>query len=159
MLNKVQAVDWTIWPGPPEYRPHRVAPALAALLAVDSEAAATAAWMAVLAEIGNNHAGTLYPASAAAVGIILLIARAGAPWARWAALNILIDMLCFEPAQGHASFVDPTGRVCNVRLLLHGAIMSHADYFRSVAASVTAPSAERSAAQLLTRDIAALDDR
>jgi hypothetical protein len=62
--------------------------------------------------VGNDHAGTLYPAAVAATNRLLDIIehRPGAP--RRAALNVLLDWWgTFQPEPGYETFQDDHGAV------------------------------------------------
>ncbi len=99
-LDGVDAVDWAGYRGTEWYKPSEVPPALRALAAATDEATAHDAYNRVLFAIGNNHAGTLYTAAAAALPFVVAIAIQGARWPRWGALEVLIDAHAFAPDLG-----------------------------------------------------------
>jgi len=89
-------VDWPRYPGPPDYHPDDVEPSLAALLEVSDEASMWAAYNSVLYAIGNNHAGTLFPASIPALSRVATCLRSPNRWVCTAAGEILTELLAFE---------------------------------------------------------------
>ncbi len=90
-------VDWTAYPGPPEYNPKEVPVALRALGGATDQAEAQAAYQQFLFAVGNNHRGTLYACAPLTVSFLVAFVRAGSPWAKWAALECLTDAFTFGP--------------------------------------------------------------
>ena len=100
--------DWAEIPGPKYYRPSEVEPALRSLAETAVETGDVGA--GVRKAVGNDHAGTLYPAAVLATSRLLNIIehRTGAP--RRAALNILLDWWgTFQPEPGYEEFQDLSG--------------------------------------------------
>ncbi|MEV4890607.1 hypothetical protein AB0K48_14555 [Nonomuraea sp. NPDC055795] len=104
-----QAVDWAAIPGPEWYQPETVPEAFAALRG-DREQGAH-----IRSVIGNDHAGTLYPAAVAGTDILLeIIAEHPGP-PRQTALCVLLDWWgCFQPEPGFETFIDPEGETVDV---------------------------------------------
>jgi hypothetical protein len=100
--------DWAEIPGPKYYRPWEVEPAMRSLAETTMETGDVGA--SVRWAVGNDHAGTLYPAAVVATSRLLDIIeqRAGAP--RRAALQILLDWWgTFQPEPGFEEFHDLSG--------------------------------------------------
>ena len=89
MLDGVDDIAWDQFPGPEQYEPDSVVPSLHRLAAAQTFDEAEAAYTNVLFAVGNNHAGTLYPASQAALPFVLAIGLEGNGWAKWGALQTL----------------------------------------------------------------------
>jgi hypothetical protein len=100
VIEQVTEVDWSAYPGPTYYRPSDVPASLRALAAATDEATARDAYHRVLYAIGNDHAGSLYTAAVPALPFVVEIARHGARWARWGALEVLVDAHAFSPDLG-----------------------------------------------------------
>jgi hypothetical protein len=131
--------NWSLFPGPKYYRPDDVEPALAGLAAVSSEHTAREAYNTVLFAIGNNHAGTLYPAVVGAVPRILTLATKGQGWVRRAAMNILVDVLTFEIEPGFERFTMEDDVRTDTKLALRRLLRAEEQFFLSVIADVEAP--------------------
>lgn len=84
-------VDWASIPGPPSYQPGKVPEALTGVAKATSKTDAHSAYQRFMASIGNDHAGTLYPAALTAIDFILELARSDQPWVRVASLEVLRD--------------------------------------------------------------------
>jgi len=143
--GSLEAVDWARFEGPPWYRPDEVPVALRALAGAVSPEAGRAAYDAVLFAIGNNHAGRLYPAAAAAVPFVVEVATTGHGYSRYAALDILIDVLsAFEAEDGF-------GALPNGRPLMHAVAEPIVDERGRFAEALTSPDGElcRRATELL----------
>jgi hypothetical protein len=100
--------DWATIPGPKYYRPSEVEPAIRSLAETTLREGDPGA--SFRRAVGNDHAGTLYPAAVAGADRLLDIIehRAGAP--RRAALNILLDWWgTFQPEPGYETFEDGNG--------------------------------------------------
>jgi hypothetical protein len=111
VLRSVRAIDWSGYPMPPSsewYEPDSVPAAFESLVEASSEQQGRAAYNAMLFAVGNNHAGVLYPAAAAAAPLVVRVAREGNDWVRHAALQILIEFVFF--GVDREQFVDPTGK-------------------------------------------------
>jgi hypothetical protein len=136
-------IDWTQFPGPRWYDPASVPEAFEALLSVDSEVAAESAYNRMLFAVGNNHAGTLYPAAAAAVHEVLRIAEERAGWVRSAALEILFELLRFAPEPDFATFERRDGAVVDVKLEIALAAHRAAPFLLRVLESPDSPENDR----------------
>lgn len=100
--------NWDDIPGPRYYHPAEVEPAIALLTGATSKDADPGA--SFRSAVGNDHAGTLYPAAVAATIRLLDIIehRPGPP--RRAALGVLLDWWgTFRPEPGYESFQDRNG--------------------------------------------------
>jgi hypothetical protein len=93
-LDTADERDWARFPGPALYRPAEIPASLRALASATAQTS-KAAYDRFLFAIGNNHAGTLYPVAPACVPFLLGILANGTEWARWTALEVLIDALGF----------------------------------------------------------------
>ncbi|MFI6789979.1 hypothetical protein ACIBG4_21915 [Nonomuraea sp. NPDC050383] len=108
-----RAVEWAAFPGPQWYRPETVAEAFATLIYIsrgDHDPG-----HAVRSAVGNDHAGTLYPAAVIGTDVLLdIIARhPGRP--RNVALGVLLDWWgCFQPEPGFESYVGQEGETVQV---------------------------------------------
>ncbi|MFI6389314.1 hypothetical protein [Nonomuraea sp. NPDC050540] len=104
-----QAVDWAAIPGPEWYRPEAVPEAFAALRG-DREQGTH-----IRSVIGNDHAGTLYPAVVAGTDVLLgIIAEHPGP-ARQTALCVMLDWWgCFQPEPGFETFIGAEGESVDV---------------------------------------------
>jgi hypothetical protein len=100
---------WKKFPGPVEFRPEEVEASLHQLAQADSRGSAQEAYNRVLSAIGNNHRGTLYPAAVGIIPILVEIAKQGRAWARWGALEVLVDVAAFEPEIGFETVASPQG--------------------------------------------------
>ncbi|MFD9949943.1 hypothetical protein ACFWYW_20345 [Nonomuraea sp. NPDC059023] len=102
-------MDWAAIPGPEWYRPEAVPEAFTALRRDMAEGGG------IRSVIGNDHAGTLYPAAVAGTDVLLEIIaeRPGSP--RQIALCVLLDWWgCFQPEPGFETFIDPEGETVDV---------------------------------------------
>ena len=96
--NCIQSTDWEKYDGPEYYKPNEVAPALLSLLTLQESAYANDVGDRVLNALGNNHAGTYYPAILSALDIIISVEREAPDSVRKiCAKAILNDLSCFEP--------------------------------------------------------------
>lgn len=96
--NCIQNIDWEKYDGPEYYESHEVAPALFSLLLLEKSVHANDVGDKILDALGNNHAGTYYPAILSALDIIISIEKEAPDSARKiCAKAILNDLSCFEP--------------------------------------------------------------
>lgn len=116
--------QWERFPGPVWYRPAAVEPALAALRAASSCEEAIEAYHRVLFAGGNNHRGTLYPASVALAPIVAEVALSARGWPRWGAFEVLIELCSFVPEKGFETFHDQAGRTVELKRALIASIQS-----------------------------------
>lgn len=108
---------WNSFDGPAVYDPDRVAAAFALLATAGSEAEAQAAYEASLSALGNNHAGTFYPAALAAIPLLRWYQdnRATRRWPRWVAAEVLQDLgQTFVAEPGYETMQLPSGTTCDV---------------------------------------------
>lgn len=68
--NRIQEVDWRVFAGPDHYQPDAVAPALLRLLNIQKRTRFWNVYNLVIGVVGNNHAGTYYPAIIEAIHFI-----------------------------------------------------------------------------------------
>jgi hypothetical protein len=145
MLEKLESVAWERFDAPDEYVPAAVPRALRALAAAASMAEADRAYHGVLFAIGNDHAGTLWPAAVGAVPFAVEIALVGSSSARWGALQVLIDLLAFEPAPGYDTIVDEHGVSSDLREALKARISGAIDSLKLAASTAGATEEIRNA--------------
>jgi hypothetical protein len=141
-----ESVDWESFGGPEWYRPSDVPNALRALTSVLTEDDAQSAYNRVLFAVGNNHAGTIYPAALGAVPFILEIALRGSGWSKRSAIEVLIELVSFEAEPGFES-VRSDGRTESLSVLVRAAVRAHRGAFEGLAKS--GEPAQRSAQVLL----------
>ncbi len=105
--SHVNGVDWSKYEGVPDYRPQKVVDTFHRLIDLgdqpppEGQSYGSGVVHAVTSAIGNDHAGTFYPAILDAAPILVEIANHGSRWSSRAALCIL-DNLCasFWPEVG-----------------------------------------------------------
>ncbi|WP_154224791.1 hypothetical protein [Marinicella rhabdoformis] len=98
VLERIKKIDWEEYSGSPWYKPEDVSPALMKLATLSDTGEANCVGHMVLSTIGNDHAGTYYPAIQAALDIIIAIAeQADNQISKMCALGILDDLISFEP--------------------------------------------------------------
>jgi hypothetical protein len=108
-----QVVDWAAVPGPAWYRPDTVEQAFAGLLRASLRDEDYGG--GVRSAVGNDHAGTLYPAAVAATEVLLGIIAERPDGPRRAALSVLLDWWgVFHPEPGFEAFTDTDGRTVHV---------------------------------------------
>jgi hypothetical protein len=125
-MNDFESIDWASFEGPKWYRPSEVPSSLRAMMNASSEEDARHAYNRVLSAVGNNHAGTIYPAAAEAVPFILETALRGTQWPRWSALEVLIELLSFDAEPGFES-VRRGPKELSLRTVMRKAIGAHQD--------------------------------
>jgi hypothetical protein len=141
LLNALSKVEWGSLPQPDENGPDTIPKAILSLAAATDEEAATRAYHALLYAIGNNHAGTYYPAVIFVVPALGKIIGEAANWPAYAALNVLIDLYCsFEPQPGFEVFIDHGGTSQAVTPALRQSIIDLGPLIREIAAN---PETER----------------
>lgn len=91
-----EETNWREYAGPSDYDPEAVESALRSIDDVVDERSMRAAYNRVLFAVGNNHAGTLYPAALPAMARVAEHLRSEGPWVRRAAGEILVELLAFE---------------------------------------------------------------
>jgi hypothetical protein len=140
------APDWATIPGPKYYRPSDVEPAIRSLAETTLGAGDPSA--SFRSAVGNDHAGTLYPAAVAGTSRLLGIIeyRAGTP--RRAALNILLDWWgTFQPEPGYETFEDGNGTTVELLPALMNEVAASKSLIESIPDSD--PVARKSALKLL----------
>ena len=120
LLVAIDEADWERFAGPEYYDPESARRSLRELASIENEAAADTAYNDVLFGIGNSHAGSYYPAALCAVPLLVRISASGQPWPRYAALEVLTDLLIsFNAEAGYESF---DGELLDLTLTLHQAM-------------------------------------
>ena len=102
ILDKIQSTNWEEYNGPEYYNYKEVVPTLIGLTKVYTDEQNKQTYNNVLFTIGNNHAGSYYPAILKALPIIIKIAETtNNEIVRNCALNIIDDLYCcFGPESG-----------------------------------------------------------
>ncbi|GAB1270349.1 hypothetical protein NBRC116493_36030 [Aurantivibrio infirmus] len=99
--RKIREVDWSQYNGPECFSASELQEALLDLLSYDESRAVHGLDNKVLFAVGNNHAGTYYPAILEATDILINIETSGEnESSRKCAFAILNDLTCFEPELG-----------------------------------------------------------
>ncbi len=124
--------DWSTFPGPKYYEPSTVEPALRALACASSEEEATDANNRVLFAVGNNHAGTLYPAAVAAGPEIVEVTLRGSGWAQHAAFEVLVEGVVFDVEQGFDDFAATNGELVRTREAIDAELAAATSDFLSI---------------------------
>jgi hypothetical protein len=94
--ERIRSVRWEQYAGPEYYRPGEVVDALIDLVRFDESRARHGLNNKVLFAVGNNHAGTYYPAIIAAADILIEIEqKSEIPASRMCARAILGDLYYF----------------------------------------------------------------
>ncbi len=96
-IDEIEKVDWNRYSGSPWYKPEGVAPILKRLADLTKKDQAENVGYLVLSAIGNDHAGTYYPAIESALDIIIDVAeQVDNLVSRQCALGVLYDLTCFH---------------------------------------------------------------
>jgi hypothetical protein len=99
--NSVLSVDWEQYRGPQYYNPNDVPNALLALAELDTLDLATEVGDRVTKSLGNDHAGTYYPAIVSGIDLIIQLEKSVGSKARQiCARSILNNFFYFEPELG-----------------------------------------------------------
>jgi hypothetical protein len=99
--ERIRSVRWEQYAGPEYYRPGELVEALIDLANFDQSRARHGLENKVLFAVGNNHAGTYYPAILEAADIIIAIEQeSGVPESRNCAREILTDLYYFSAEVG-----------------------------------------------------------
>jgi hypothetical protein len=97
IIEKIEKVDWGRYSGSPWYKPEEVAPVLKRLADLAQKDQAENIGHMVLSTIGNDHAGTYYPAIESALDIVIAIAEQTENLvSKQCALGVLYDLTCFN---------------------------------------------------------------
>ena len=126
------AVDWASIPGPVWYRPEDVPRAFRDVIRAtwkDREAGHD-----IYSAVGNDHAGTLYPAAVLGTDVLLHIIAAGPGMPRNTALAVLLDWWGgFTPEPGWETYTDPAGQRVEIIPAIIGRVAASADVLRKIA--------------------------
>ena len=98
LRNEIESIEWSRYDGPETYDSSTVASSLISLLELEDSSQANDVGDRLICAIGNNHAGTYYPAVLEALDIIIKIEKYTSSKAcKTCALSILNDLYYFEP--------------------------------------------------------------
>jgi hypothetical protein len=117
-IDQLDQIDWRSFPQPEWNTPDAVPHALALLATVTDDKTSTDAYYAVLFAFGNNHAGTVYPVAIPAMAFLRSIAADGQGWACATVLDILIDLITFEPEPGYETVMLADGQTISLTIAL-----------------------------------------
>ncbi|MEV4399582.1 hypothetical protein [Nonomuraea sp. NPDC049607] len=108
-----RTMEWAAIPGPQWYQPETVSEAFTSL--IKTARGGDDPGHAIRSAIGNDHAGTLYPAAVIGTDVLLdIIVRYPGP-PRKIALAVLLDWWgCFQPEPGFESYTDQGGQTVHV---------------------------------------------
>ncbi|MEF3075415.1 hypothetical protein V2P20_10280 [Methylobacter sp. Wu1] len=102
--DEILSINWSVYNGPKYYDPYNVADALISLLELKDIKQAEEIGHRVISAIGNDHAGTYYPAVLSALEIIISIEKEPNNKTRKICANsILNNLYYFEPEIGSYS--------------------------------------------------------
>lgn len=109
VIAEIHSTKWDAFHGPEYYSPDKVVNSLLSLVRLRGEADKWPVYNAVLSGIGNNHAGTYYPAVLKALPLLLLLLRnCDHELVRNCTFEIITELYCsFGPETG--TFKDLTG--------------------------------------------------
>lgn len=98
---KIKKIDWVKYSGPEYYNPENLIEALLHLITYDKSKAKNGLDNKVLYSLGNNHAGTYYPAILEAADLIIeMEKKSESKSVRNCAYAILNDLYYCEPELG-----------------------------------------------------------
>lgn len=102
VIEKIYATKWSAYHGPEYYSADKVVNSLLSLVRLRYEVDKWQVYNAVLSGIGNNHAGTYYPAALKAVPLLLqLLRNSEHELVRNCTLEIITELYCsFGPETG-----------------------------------------------------------
>lgn len=107
LLEAVDQVSWASYGGSEYYSPSEPPLAFRKLVSAQNESDATSAYNKMLFAIGNNHAGSYYPAARPAVPLLVQAAVVLSGWSRSTAVEILTDLtISFQPEDGETEILD-----------------------------------------------------
>src|SRR5947208_13650082 len=118
-IDQLEQIDWRSFPQPEWNTPNTVPHALAQLATVTDDKTSTDAYHAVLYAFGNNHAGTVYPVAIPAIPFLRSIVENDQTWASATVLDILTDLLTFEPEPGYETVTLGDGQTISLTVALH----------------------------------------
>ena len=119
LYAEIEAVDWGAFVCPESYIPEIVPAALMSLVSLENAAEKEKVYNSFLTSLGNNHAGTYYPAMQAAIPFIITVVNTGSDVAKSCALMILIDLYTsFTPEIGNSAALSANELEKNVRQLI-----------------------------------------
>lgn len=122
-VARLKAVDWEGFQRPPHDRSAHLPKSIESLAKLSDPKESQQTYDRVLHDVGNNHAGTLYPAAVAAVDFIAEVALEGpTSQARQCAAEILIDMNIFDAEPGFEVVAQPDAPQGNLTDLVRSKI-------------------------------------
>lgn len=75
IINEVKSTNWKAYEGPKYFKPHKLVDALLNLVQLRREDYKWDTYNEILFAIGNNHAGTYYPAILAALPLLIKLLK------------------------------------------------------------------------------------
>src|SRR4051812_499984 len=129
LMDQLDQIDWRSFPQPEWNTPDAVPRALTQLARVSDDKTSIDAYHAVLFAFGNNHAGTVYPVAIPAIAFLRSIATDDQGQACATVLDILIDLITFEPEPGYETIILADGQTSS----LAGALQHEIHQLRSIA--------------------------
>ena len=126
MLETISGLNWAEFPQPKWNSPGEVPEALLQMIQVENKTEAQSAYHRVLFSLGNDHAGTYYPAAIHAVPFLIEMLAHDKDFVREAALDVLIDLLgSFEPEAAFRSFSNSSGIEVPLNAALRDAVSGY----------------------------------
>lgn len=99
--KRIRSIDWEQYVGPESYKPNRLINALINLKNYDDGTVKNGLVNEVLFSVGNNHAGTYYPAILDAIPLLIELAeKSDKKLVRNSSVAVLNDVYYFEPELG-----------------------------------------------------------
>ncbi len=143
MLEHLDQIDWTAFPGPKWYRPHNIPAAIKGL----ASRAGLGVGHQALSAFGNDHAGTYYPAVFAVLPFLREILEQGDRDARMATMAVFDDLTYFSPEPEFSVVLSPNGEKTPLVDLVKGGMLGFRDTFEALASSSRSDEAERTLAR------------
>jgi hypothetical protein len=155
MLERLNKIAWSALAQPGGNDADAIPRALAFLANCDSHDEAVRAYHRVLYAIGNDHAGTYYPAVLETIPFLGEIVERGPDVAREAALDALIDLVgSFCPEPGFETVITSHASTSDLKAL----VLHCARKLRALVQATAASSSPQSRSGQLARDLLALID-
>jgi len=155
MLERLNEIAWSALAQPRGNDPDAIPMALASLANSDSRDEALRAYHRVLYAIGNDHAGTYYPAVLETIPFLGEIVDGGSDAAREGALDALIDLVgSFCPDPGFETVTTPQASTSDLKAL----VLLSVRELRALVQVAATSSSEQSRSGQLARDLLALLD-
>jgi hypothetical protein len=104
-MSSTNPLPFEDYPQPEWNSASSVSDALAYADSAQSKEQSSKAYELLLHALGNDHAGTYYPAALPVLSSLEVILHNGSPWSQHAALNVLLELTgSFEPELGYENF-------------------------------------------------------